>query len=320
VQAVQSLQRWMGQRTERWLAANLPPGESIRLRRSNIFILPTAQGLLFIGTAMIIFVAAINYGLSLAFALAFLMVSLFLITILHSFHNLRGLTLKGLGAEPVFAGEAAHFHIVLHRDPNRRHESLRLRFLTGDSADVSLIHTTEQHVPLAVSVPVRGRFRAPRIIVESSFPLGLWRAWSRLDLSQVCVVYPRPLDCYLDSIGGRAATGESNASSMGTEDFHGMRDYQPGDSPRQIAWKTLARGQGLKVKQFVDAIEVESILDWNMFPELDPEDRLSSLCHLALKMDAAGCRYGIRIPGVEIAPDRGEQHRRQVLEALALWP
>ncbi len=72
-----SFGKWVNGRAERWLVKHVPALERVTLHRSNIFILPASQGLLFIITAMIIFVAAINYVLSLAFALAFLMVSLF---------------------------------------------------------------------------------------------------------------------------------------------------------------------------------------------------------------------------------------------------
>ena len=38
-----------------------------------------------------------------------------------------------------------------------------------------------------------------------------------------------------------------------------------------------------------------------------------------LAADRAGADYGLRLPGLEIAPDGGEAQRRRCLEALALW-
>jgi len=35
--------------------------------------------------------------------------------------------------------------------------------------------------------------------------------------------------------------------------------------------------------------------------------------------DRAGVNYGLQLPGVNIGRDHGEGHRRQCLEALALW-
>ena len=52
-------------------------------------------GLLFLAATTLIFVTAINYILSMAFGLAFLMVSVFLLSILYSFRNLQHLSLPG---------------------------------------------------------------------------------------------------------------------------------------------------------------------------------------------------------------------------------
>jgi uncharacterized protein (DUF58 family) len=38
-----------------------------------------------------------------------------------------------------------------------------------------------------------------------------------------------------------------------------------------------------------------------------------------LKAEAEGRDYGLRLPGVEYPPARGEGHRRRCLEALALY-
>lgn len=311
---------WRTRLTERWLMKHLPPGETVVLHRSNIFILPTRPGLMFVLTAFVIFIAAINYALSLAFALAFLMISLFLLAILHTFYNLRDLSLSGQSAEPAFAGENAVFNILV-RSFGSKHESLELYFIGGDTACADLLQNRECRVQLAIPVRQRGLFKAPRLIVQSTFPLGLWRAWSRLDLAQTCLVYPQPIPCQLRQTSrSDGVSGESSSITVGVEDFHGLRNYQVGDSLKQISWKTLARGQGLKVKQFVDGAEEQRILDWHMFSGLDKEERLSRLCYLVLQMENTGLDYGLSMPGLSIAPDRGEQHKRRLLEELALWP
>ncbi len=315
-----SLRQWIERRAEGWLAQRVPPRETAVLHRRNIYILPTRHGLLFIATAAVIFLAAINYELSLAFALAFLMVSLFLLSILHSFNNLRGLSVRGLGAEPAFAGEMAVFNVLVQRQSNRVHESMELHFKGGDSTYTSLVRPLEQRLLLSIPVQQRGRFKAPHLMVQSVFPLGLWRTWARLDLAQSCVVYPQPLPCSLERFGSSTVSGESSATTAGVEDFHGLRDYQPGDSLKQIAWKNLARGQGLKVKQFVDGVNRQRMLAWDMFADMPAEERLGCLCYLVLQMETRDCDYGLDMPGLLIEPGRGKAHQRHLLEVLALWP
>ncbi len=304
---------------QRWLAARLPAVTQIRLDRRNIFILPTGPGLLFLAASTLIFITAINYILSMAFGLAFLMVSVFLLSILYTFRNLQHLSLRRLPAEPVFAGQEAVFQVLLQREGERAHEMLELAFPGQRVSLANLLDNVEARVPLYLSAPQRGLLKAPRLRVQTRFPLGLWRAWSIVDLSMQCVVFPRPV---AGPLGGRvnaSASGKSEASVKGTEDFQGLRSYQPGDSLKQVAWKSFARGQGLQVKQFVDQVDDRLMLDWAMFPGLEPEERLSRLCHWVLELDRAGVDYGLRLPGVEIDMGGGEEHRLRVLTALALW-
>ena len=61
---------WFNKIYQRWIVKNIPAHDSIKLDRKNIFILPTGSGLLFVFTSVIIFIAAINYAVSLAFGLA----------------------------------------------------------------------------------------------------------------------------------------------------------------------------------------------------------------------------------------------------------
>ncbi len=74
------------------------------------------------------------------------------------------------------------------------------------------------------------------------------------------------------------------------------------------------------VKQFVDGRDEQRMLDWDMFPGLDSELRLSYLCYMILQMEGSDCDYGLQMPGNSIAPARGEAHQRRLLEVLALWP
>lgn len=316
---ITAMNQWFSQRVQRVLAARQPAANKVRLDRRTIYILPTGPGLLFVAASTLIFITAINYILSMAFGLAFLMVSVFLLAILHTFRNLQYLKLQGVGAEPVFAGQEAGFEVLLEREGARSHEMLELRFPGQRWSRADLLDNAQEHVQLYLPTRQRGLLKAPRIIVQTRFPLGLWRAWSNVDLAMQCLVYPHPLPGPLGSHEVASASGKSESSLAGSEDFHGLRSYQTGDSLRQIAWKSLARGQGLKVKQFVDNADDRLMLDWAMFPGLAPEERLSRLCYWVLELSGSDVEYGLRLPGVEMEMGRGDAHRRKVLTALALW-
>jgi uncharacterized protein (DUF58 family) len=49
------------------------------------------------------------------------------------------------------------------------------------------------------------------------------------------------------------------------------------------------------------------------------EARLSRLTGWVLAAERGGAHYGLRLPGTELAPARGDAHRNACLEALALY-
>ena len=91
-----------------------------------------------------------------------------------------------------------------------------------------------------------------------------------------------------------------------------------------MAWKASARNPAdrpLLIKQFAGGASSELRLRWqDTDAHLDTEQRLSLLTGWVMAADAAGCAYGLSLPGQEIAVANGPAHRLRCLEALALFP
>jgi uncharacterized protein (DUF58 family) len=51
---------------------------------------------------------------------------------------------------------------------------------------------------------------------------------------------------------------------------------------------------------------------------METEQRLSRLTGWVIAAEQSGARYGLRLSGSALAPDRGESHRAACLQALAL--
>ncbi|MFZ6048553.1 DUF58 domain-containing protein [Pseudomonas sp. CR3202] len=305
---------------DRWLDRRIPPAAQVRLDQRRIFILPSRAGAAF-GLALVpMLLVAINYQNSLAYALTFLLVSVFLVAILHTYRNLAGLTLKAAGGAPVFLGEQAHFRVILE-SAGREHQAVAIGWppLPMQVQDVPAQGACE--VELHVPTYHRGWLRPRRLRVESRFPLGLLVAWSWVDLDQALLVYPRPQPGDLPLMAGRGDEDDDegqHALGAGADDYQGLRAYQPGDSRRRLHWKAYSRGQGLFVKEFA-ALAGRNL--WLDLEELEGglEQRLGLLCHWVLHLSARGQPFGLRLRGEELAPDIGDTHREACLRALALY-
>ena len=79
------------------------------------------------------------------------------------------------------------------------------------------------------------------------------------------------------------------------------------------------KGQSLQSKQYSAFADSSVWLDWEALPGVDQELRLSYLCYWALQYDSRNFEYGLRLPGLIIAPNVGLKHREKVLKALALY-
>lgn len=302
------------------MARRRPPRQTVTLGLRTVYILPSRHGLLYLFAAALVFVAAINYAISLAFGLAFFMVSLFLVTVIHTVNTLNRLTLTALPTQPVFCGEDAAFQVQVSRGTRGGQEGLTLSFAGGPESHLDLVDTDRAAVAVFCRTTRRGRLQAPLLRLSTVYPLGLARAWAVVNLDQTCLVYPRPVPMALD-LADHASAGSQATPVVrtGTEDFHGLRSYVPGDPMNQVSWKHVARGQGMQVKQFVEPVGERVWLDWDRLPGFNPEERLSRLCYGVLTLSRSGVRFGLRLPGLTVAPATGAAHRAALLEHLALF-
>ncbi|MCW8886992.1 MAG: DUF58 domain-containing protein [Motiliproteus sp.] len=307
-------QQW----SEDWLSRRLPKSRSLTLNQRRIFILPTRDGLGYLMMLTAIFIGGINYANSLMLGIAFLLVSLFLISILHTYGNLSGLQISAGRTENAFVGEDAVFWLSLQGAAKQQHESIRLTWQSGAGELVDLIESPQQQVRMLLPVHQRGHFSPKRLKIETCFPLGLLRAWSWIDMDMSCLVYPKPIkNAYPESLYRNGEEGDQLVQE-GSDDFDGLKDYVAGDNPRHIAWKNYARSGDLYSKVFVGYEDHERWLDWQAYGD-EIELRLSKLSYWVVRLRDQDHSFGLRLPGIEIAPGRGEQHARHCLEALALY-
>ena len=307
------------QKLFRWQSDGTAP---LRLGQRRIFIIPSRGGLLFVVALIVMLIGAINYSLALGHALVFLLAGIGLVGMIHTFRNLHDLLITPGRSAPVFAGEVAHFELLLGNERPTPRLALEFEAEPGHPVVTSIAPEQSLKINIPLSTTRRGWCVLPRVRLSTRYPLGLFYAWSYLQPAMQCLVYPAPL---AEPLPARSATQEQGAQdgAAGQEDFAGFRARQPADSLHHVAWKASARnpdGESLLVKQFAGGAEPELQLDWALTdPALPVDTRLGILCGWVLKADAAGQRYGLILPGQEIAPGTGEAHRQACLKMLALF-
>jgi uncharacterized protein (DUF58 family) len=315
-----AIKRLFGHRWQRWLDRRLPATRTMVLGHRSIFIVPTRIGLLYLALVVLLLVTAINYQNSLIYGMTFWLFSIGLSAMYLTFRNLKGLSISSREAINGHVGQVFDIPLRLAAMPRREHLSLWLQYPDNPGQQLSIHRGESDTCPLSYRCHQRGYLSPGRLLLESRFPLGLFRAWSwiKLDFSTLVYPYPEKSPFVFRSGDGDGELLGATLEVRGEQDFRGLRQYQPGDSMRQIAWKQLARGKGLMTKDFDSDEGASCWLDWaNASGDLEP--RLSQLCGWVLEAHQLGWQYGLRLPTQELAPAHSEVHLGACLKMLALF-
>ena len=307
-------------RTQAWIRRRqgIDP-EPLHLHRGRIYILPTPLGLAYATMVFAMVLGALNYGNNLGLGLAFLLVSLGLVTMHHCHGTLSGLEIRLAGTESAFAGRDVTFRLLLvnHSLAPRPRIELSVERLPTSISDVPPAGSAL--ATLALHAQRRGRVPLARYQVATRHPLGLFRAWAVVHGEHDAIAWPAPTERGRTPPGVETDTGGAQDFAHGDHDFAGLKPYQSGDSPRHVAWKAFARGQGLHTKQYAGTDVISHLFDWDSLPALGTEARLAQLCRWVLDAHEHGEAFGLRLPGFTIEPNLGTAHRDRCLDALALF-
>lgn len=280
-------------------------------RAPRVRLRPTAGGAGLLALALALFLMAVNEGNNLLYALAFLILALNAASALLGWWNLRGLQAAAVAAPPAVAGDDGLVQVRV--DPGRRERhALQLALLAADNGTASAAAaaaTVPHELPAGAAAVLEVPWHAPRrgwqqargLRLSSNYPLGL--AVARLDGACALrrLVWPRPLAAAAPA-AARAA-GSRHEAAVG---FTGLSPWRTGDSPRRLAWRTLARGAPPQVKRFDgDAGQPALLLRWQDEAG-DDEQRLRALARRLLDAHAAGRDWVLQLPG-DAAPAPARQ-------------
>ncbi len=175
--------------------------------------------------------------------------------------------------------------------------------------------------------PHRGIVQRPDAGLLSRFPLGLFRKYRRASVRGQLVVYPLPASSAMpevppeDSRGGRTHARKRGGGS----DIRTLRDFVPGDDPRDLHWKQSARMRRWIVRERDaerDRVVIFAVDNALANPE-DPheraqlEDAISRCAGQVLLHLSRGGEAGFQARGVKVSASTGRAQRSRILDALA---
>ena len=259
----------------------------------------------------------------------FFLGSLVMVSAIHAHFALAGLELRVGRIEAVFAGEPARVPVEVH-NPTRRPRSRwpwrraatcsrkqHARRRCKNLAPAAL-ETAELAMPTAAAWPCCA---LGRLALTTVYPLGFFRSWRYEPTDAACLVYPAPVGTHAAADGAGADRGRARrASGRGATTTRARAPTRPAKaSGTSIGgrWRGASR---LLVKQFSGAGSRRLWLEYQRCGR--PRRRGSPLSQLAAGSSMPSGKviaYGLRLPGFEAEPARGDTHYHRCLGALAMF-
>ncbi len=296
-------------RFTRWLIGSLWPNQRMRWTREGVVYAGVWIALLWVGLQQ-----QINLILLIAGLAAGPMVG----SIFVSAGMLRRLRISRRVPSYVFSGEPLTIDYALEND---RHWMAALALILTDEM------TTEDRLVTGVSglapavffprvpgrskarvrwqgvAPRRGKYRFKTLELATRSPFGLLERRVVISKPASLTVYPAIGQLsrrwqHIHREASETRRGTRHDLSTQQQEYHGLRDYRPGDSPRWIHWRTSARLGQPMVKEFEQQHEQDLaiLLDpWLARTKVAAEQR--EMLELAIKFVATICFETCRHPG-----------------------
>lgn len=312
-------------RLRQWWQGRLTAADAVLLTQRNVYILPTRAGLMLALTLGVLLIASINYQLNLGYLFTFLLAGCAAAGVWVGHGTLRGLGLKLLPPQPVFAGQPAFLDVRLSSARAAPRHAIGLAVMGAGREDARWAWADvpargEAALQTSFCPARRGLHAAPLLVVQTLFPLGAFRIWTVWKPAAQVLAWPAPeVNAPPLPVGeARAGAGQAASRERAPGEFDGVRPWQHGDTLRQVVWKKFAKSGELVSRDAQHLQRQQLWLDFARTGAPDAESRLSRLAAWVLAADARQLEYGLRLPGLEIEPDSGAAHKLRCLRALAL--
>ena len=160
----------------------------------------------------------------------------------------------------------------------------------------------------------RGYQKLPRLVIESSFPFGLLRAWKVIRSEKEILVFPQR-----KGNPGFPTTSRGDRSLDQQGLFHDLRPFQRGDWPRRIDWRASQRAQQLLLRRYEEETAMQLDFCWEQTRLIgDFEDRISQLALWIDQAERQGAQYSLQIGNWNSGRSLGGNHWNRCFEYLAL--
>jgi uncharacterized protein (DUF58 family) len=297
----------------------------------------TREGKWFIGATLVLGFAAVNGGINLLFLIFGMLLCLLLANGVLSEASLRRLVVTRRLPGAIHAGAPFLVGIAV-RNAKKRIPTFSLEvedMAASKPVDRRCFYLKvpagrEQETAYRRTLPRRGIHRLSGLRLSTRFPFGLLRRSMDLDVPAELLVYPAlvPVTDALLASGLAEMNDRQSTTRTRRGEFESLREFRPGDDPRDIHWRTSARRGRRFVRQFegntgrLVVVALDDARPKQPAPGGDAaapfEAAVSLAASAALVLLRQGYQVGLATGSGFVAPGAGSIQASHILRSLAL--
>lgn len=297
------------QQVRQWIAKRFQVDRSKTLLQKDILVFIHTHGFLYLALILITFIAGINYGNNLILGFCFLLSAILCISFYLTFKQLHALHIEVMNTEVGQVGQVLVLKLFLKQKSN---VARYLQIQWHDQEQIFYLDQAQQSLELGFFPQQRGEYAFDTIKIYSTYPLGLVRAWTYLNLKQKVWIAPKAYDWQKEHKNQPSHTNDS------LDEFRELRTFQQGDSYQNVAWKQVARGQGFFIKMFEAQANHQHLeIDYQQIPVQSHEEKLSFMMGLIEQCEQFGDDYALILPHARLESGQGSSQLIQAKRLLA---
>jgi uncharacterized protein (DUF58 family) len=292
----------------------------------------TREGWIWLGVVIAMWFIGWLKGINLIIFLAYLLLAMWAFNWWTSRRALRGLSARRVLPGRIFADEATAWQIevdgLAHKQQNwTLHDASPSHavawFVTGEAPG------EQARLRAEVTFADRGTVNCRPLVATSSVPFGLAQKRLEFESQDQVVVYPavgqvnlpRLRRWLMQSSRPDERMHRSRRRLAQDVEFHGLRSFRPGDSPRWIHWRTSARRAELMVREFDQGSHYDLLLMVEAFERKNAPLHLEAAISLAASIAWQWARDGndrvvLAVAGRDVAVRATNAGRDSAAEAL----
>ncbi|HOK10251.1 MAG TPA: DUF58 domain-containing protein [Candidatus Hydrogenedens sp.] len=171
----------------------------------------------------------------------------------------------------------------------------------------------------------RGLIKITEVIIKSEFPLGIIEKQATYKITSEVLVVPKTQYLNIQTLGNYAGGSRVPTRTLISEsgDYYSVREYQPGDDLRYIAWKISARLGIWLVREWALSLPNKYLIYLDLRKRSDSDDELFEtmidfVASLAFSLIMKQFHVGIWTDMERIPTGHGIGHLNLILKRLAL--